>query len=223
MKLYDELLSELNFNADLKNKAFMAKLLKNDKINVLGVKIPTLRLVAKKYSGNIDELIDLPDDYFEVTFVKLLAVSQLNYQSFLSYLDECVKRIDNWATCDSFKAKCISKNKQDFLKYIDKYLSENSEFYQRYALVSLLQFYVEEEYLNKIFECVQRADTNYFYVHMAAAWLIAEVLAKYFDEGLEFLKRGSLDKKTHNKAIQKATESFRISEQDKNILRSIKR
>jgi dimeric dUTPase (all-alpha-NTP-PPase superfamily) len=58
---------------------------------------------------------------------------------------------------------------------------------------------------------------------MAAAWLIAEVLAKYFDEGLEFLKRGSLDKKTHNKAIQKATESFRISEQDKNILRSIKR
>jgi 3-methyladenine DNA glycosylase AlkD len=223
MTLYDELLSELNNNADIKYKAFTEKILNNDKINVIGVRIPTMRSIAKKYKDRVDELLPLSDYYYEVTFVKLCAVSFLPYDRFILYLDECVKRMDNWATCDSFKAKCIAKNRQDFIKYIDKYIGIDGEYFQRFALVSLLNFYVEQEYLPKIFECVNKADTNYFYVHMAVAWLVAEVLAKYYDQGVKFLKAGTLDKKTHNKAIQKATESFRLSEQDKNYLRSIKR
>jgi 3-methyladenine DNA glycosylase AlkD len=82
---------------------------------------------------------------------------------------------------------------------------------------------VEEQYLPKIFECANRANTNYYYVHMAVAWLIAEVLIKFYDEGVEFLKTNSLDIKTHNKCIQKARESFRLSDNQKNLLTKLKR
>jgi 3-methyladenine DNA glycosylase AlkD len=223
MMLYDELLNELNASAENDYKLFTQKLLKNDKINVLGVRIPKLRQIAKKYREKAEELINLPDEFYEVTFVKLCAVAYLPYDRYTSLLDECVKRIDNWCTCDSFIAKCVENNRDDFLKYVDKYLSESGEFYQRFALVCLLHYYVEEKYLPKIFECVNRADTSLFYVHMAAAWLIAEVLAKHYDKGVEYLLSGTLDKRTHNKAIQKATESYRISEEDKKYLKTIKR
>jgi 3-methyladenine DNA glycosylase AlkD len=223
MGMCEEVLEELKSFAEENYKNFMQKLLKDDTINVLGVRIPTMRKIAKKYSGRVDELINFPDDYFEVTFVKLCAVANLPYERFLSLLDECVKRIDNWASCDCFKAKCVENNKQDFVKYIDKYLDEDKQFYQRFALVSLLNFYVEEPYLAKIYESVNRADTNFYYVSMAVAWLIAEVLVKYFDNGVEFLKCNTLDVKTHNRCIQKAKESYRLSDKQKMLLNNLKR
>jgi 3-methyladenine DNA glycosylase AlkD len=223
MTLYERLLADLNANVDVGYKNFNFKLLGNDKLQVLGVRVPILRKLAKQYKDELPSLLHLPDDYYEVTFVKLCAVSLLPYESFIALLDECVRRIDNWAVCDSFKAKCIKANRQDFIKYIKKYIAHEGEFCQRYALTTLLSYYVDEEYLPLIFECAERANTNYYYTHMAVAWLVAEVLTKYFSQGVDFLNRHSLDKSTHNKAIQKATESFRLSEQNKNYLKTIKR
>jgi 3-methyladenine DNA glycosylase AlkD len=223
MMLYDKLLSELLPHAEEGYKAFIKKLLKNDKINVLGVRMPTLRRIAKKYVCDAESLINLPDDYFEITYIKLSAVALLPYDKYISLLDECVKRIDNWATCDSFKANCVNLRQADFLPYIEKYLAASGEFAQRFALTSLLYFYVKEEYLNLIFSAVERADTRKYYVHMAAAWLLAEVTVKFFSEGTEYLKRDALDKKTHNKAIQKACESLRLNEEQKTYLKGLKR
>lgn len=219
--LYEELSGELKANAESGYAAFHKRLLKNEKINVLGVRVPTLRKIAKKYAPRVEELFALPDDCYEITFVKLQAAAQFEWEQFLNYVDRCVSLIDNWATCDCFSAKCIAKHREEFLPYIERYL-QGGEFPQRYALTTLLSFYVGDEYLNLIFSSVKRADTSLYYVHMAAAWLIAEVLIKYYDRGVEFLKSGALDKVTHNKAIQKACESYRLTKEQKDFLRGLK-
>ena len=221
-QLYEELLAELKAQAEPEYAAFHKRLLKNDKINVLGVRVPTLRKLAKRYKNAIDPLISLNDEYYEVTFIKLQAVALLPYEQFINYVDKCVPLIDNWATCDCFAPKCISGRKEEFLPYISKYLN-GGEFPQRFALTTLLHFYVEEQYLQIISQTVRKSDRNLYYVHMAAAWLIAEVLVKFYDNGVEYLKRGELDIKTHNKAIQKACESYRLTKEQKDFLRGLKR
>lgn len=220
---YRQFLDELKGFSDEGYKAFHKKLLKNDDINVLGVRVPDLRKLAKKYSASVDELMSYPDEYYEVTFIKLSAVSLLPYDGFIKYADKCVPLIDNWATCDCFAPKCIAKHRQEFLPFIEKYLSSDKEFYQRFALTTLLHFYVDESYGEMIFRSVQKCDTNYYYVHMAATWLVAEMLVKHYGKTKDFLLENSLDKKTHNKAIQKACESFRLSDEQKIYLKGIKR
>ena len=223
MTPYQQFLDEIKSFAEPEYRDFHKKLLKNDKINVLGVRVPTLRKLAKKYKGEVDNILTFPDEYYEVTFIKLSAVALLDYDDLLARLDTCVKLIDNWATCDCFTPKCISKHKDEFLPVIRKYAAMKGEFEQRFALTTLLHFYVEERYLETIFSLVERSDTSKYYVHMAAAWLIAETLAKYYHRARGFLMENSLDKKTHNKAIQKACESFRLSNNDKNYLKGMKR
>lgn len=223
MTHYREFLDEIKSCAEPAYSNFHKKLLNNNKINVLGVRVPILRKLAKKYKGEVDNLLTFPDDFYEVTFIKLSAVALLDYENFLARLDGCIQLIDNWATCDCFIPKCIAKHKEDFLPAIREYAKREGEFEQRFALTTLLHFYVEEKYLETIFAIVERCDTSKYYVHMAAAWLIAETLAKYYSRARDFLMDNSLDKKTHNKAIQKACESFRLSNNDKNYLKGIKR
>lgn len=220
---YQELLAELNSYADEKYKNFHAKLLKNDNVKVMGVKTPILRKLAKKYGNDIEELLKFPNDYYDVVFIKLTAVSNLEYEKFLQYSDYCVSLIDNWATCDCFSPKCISKHKDEYLPYIRKYALKNSEFSQRFALTTLLHFYVEEKYAETVFSIIEQCNLNYYYVHMAVSWLIAEMLVKNYDIAKSYLMDNTLDKKTHNKAIQKACESFRLSNDRKNFLKGIKR
>ncbi len=221
-QLYEELLAELKSLAEPEYAAFHKRLLKNDKICVLGVRVPTLRKIAKRYKNAIDPLISLNDEYYEVTFIKLQAVALLPYGQFINYVDKCVSLIDNWATCDSFAPKCISGHKEEFLSYVTEYLN-GGEFSQRFALTTLLHFYVEEKYLQFIADTVRQSNRDLYYVHMAAAWLIAEVLVKFYEQGVEFLKLNELDIKTHNKAIQKACESYRLTKEQKDFLRGLKR
>ena len=93
----------------------------------------------------------------------------------------------------------------------------------RYGLVMLLHYYVDEQYLPVIFKSVEELEKNDYYVMMGAAWLIAEVIVKYYEEGVRFLKKGSLPNITHNKAIQKACESFRVKAEEKAYLKSLRR
>lgn len=220
---YPEFLAELRSLADENYRDFHKRLLKNDEIRVLGVRVPQLRKLAKKYAGELDVLMDFPDEYYEVTFVKLTAVSRLDYGEFISYVDRCVPLIDNWATCDCFAPRCVREHREEFLPYLRRYAASEGEFSQRFALTTLLHYYVEERYLDEIFSFAERCDREKYYVHMAAAWLVAETLVKHYERAEEFLRKGSLDRKTHNKAIQKACESYRLSEDKKTYLKGIKR
>lgn len=222
--LYNQLLAQLKEASEEKYAEFHKRLLNDENINVLGVRVPTLKKLAVQYVKYIPEIFDIPDVYYEITFVKLQAVALLKYDDFIKYVDKCVSLIDNWATCDSFAPACIEKNKADFYKHVCRFLARGSEFYQRFALTTLLHYYVEEEWLDSIYNCISNhANTDYYYVHMAAAWLIAEILVKFYDRGVEFLKQNTLDVKTHNKAIQKACESYRLTNEQKDFLKGLKR
>lgn len=223
MTPYEELLAELGKNSDPVYREGHKKLLKDEEINVIGVRVPVMRKIAARYKGRVGEIMDFPDGYHEVTFVKLTAVSLLPYEEFIGYIDRCVPLIDNWATCDSFAPKCISRHREEFLPYIRKYAADGGEFSQRFALTTLLHFYVEEKYLETIFSLCDRCDTSKYYVHMAVSWLIAETLVKFYDRSIGYINEHSLDKKTHNKAIRKACESYRLSTDRKNYLKGIKR
>ena len=225
---YPEFLEEIKSYAEPEYAKFHKRLLKNDNINVLGVRVPQLRKLAKKYINCVDELLSFPDEYYEITFIKLTAVSYLKWEDFVNYVDRCVSLIDNWATCDCFTPKCIEKHKDEFLPFINTYQEEDKEFYQRFSLTTLLHYYVEGKYLETIMDAVQEADTEkYYYVHMAAAWLIAEIAIKFYEETVIFLKANLdgkfIDKKTHNKAIQKACESYRLTAEQKTYLKGLKR
>ena len=123
---YRQLLALLEENADSDYRTFQKRLLKNDSVNLLGVRIPALRKIAKQFKDDLENLFAFPDEFYEVTFIKLTAASYLDYGEFTGYVDKCVALIDNWATCDCFSPKCIAKNRDSFLPYIDKYInSEN--------------------------------------------------------------------------------------------------
>ena len=223
MITYEEVLSRLKENGDEEYRAFHSKLLKNDGIHLIGIRTPVLRALAREWKGEADTFLGFPDDYYEITFLKCALVGALKYDEFIKRVDRLVPLLNNWATCDTFDAPCVKKHREEFLPFIKKYLQSDKEFTVRYGLVMLLHYYVEEEYLHTIYSAVNNVNTDYYYVHMAAAWLIAEVLVKNYESGLEFIKTNALDIKTHNKAIQKACESFRLTSEQKEYLKTLKR
>lgn len=218
---YSNFIEKLSFYAEEEFASFQRKLIFTNR-TILGVRTPTLRRLAKEFSKDIEEIFSYPDEYYETVFIKLTIASALPYQQFLAYLERCIALMDNWALCDSFKAKCIRKNKEKFLSALEELFTKGGEYFERYVLVVLLNEYVEEQYLPRITKYLQRANTQYYYVHMAVAWLVAEILIKEYDAGLILLKAKILPPKTHNKAIQKAIESYRLNNEQKEYLRSLK-
>ena len=218
---YSSFIDELKNLAEPEFAQFQRRLIFTN-YEILGVRTPTLRKIAKTWQGREKELLSFPNAYYEVVFVKLAAISALTFAEFIKNVDDCVSLIDNWALCDSFKAKCISKHKREFLPILELLFEKGREYYQRYVLVVLLAEYVEKEYLPLIRKYIRRANKQPYYVHMAAAWLVAEILVKEYETGICILKEDNLPVKTHNKAIQKAIESYRLTTEQKEFLRSLK-
>lgn len=218
---YFDLLEQLSAVKEEKFASFQRKLIPTRQ-TVLGVRTPVMRKIAKQYVHCVETLLSFPDEYYEVTFIKLSALSLASYKTFIRHVEQCVSLIDNWATCDCFKAKCIHKHKDDFLPILDKIWKRGGEFDKRYVFVTLLYCYIDEKYLPIIENYIRNTDCAEYYVHMAIAWLTAEILVKRYDDGVALLQKGILDKKTHNKAIQKAVESYRLTQEQKTFLRRLK-
>lgn len=223
MLTYDEMLASLRAHEDEAYRAFHRKLLKDDRVNVIGVRMPMLRKLAKQWKGEWESVRTFPDEYYEVTFLKCSIAAQLPFESLLAVLDETVALLDNWATCDGFAPACIAKHRAAFAPYIERYLADGRVFVRRFALTTLLHFYVDEEGLPFVLDCLRKVNAGEYYVSMAAAWLAAEVLVKFPEAGTALLAENALDAATHNRAIRKACESFRVSEERKTALRALRR
>lgn len=219
---YSEFLSVLEPYRDGQFAAFQKKIIRPPKADFLGVRTPDMRKIAKKLQADLSDIFSFPDEYYETTFIKLTIVSLLPYEKFVLWTEKCLPLIDNWALCDCFKADCIKKNREDFLSRMEGYFARGGEYDERFVLVTLLSFYAEEKYLPAIKDFLSRADTTRYYVHMAAAWLTAEILVKCYDKGVELLESGILAPATHDKAIQKARESYRLTPEQKGFLNSLK-
>ena len=220
MIAYEEALSVLRAHADEGYRAFHKKLLKDESIAVIGVRVPVLRALAKAWKGEWAAVRAFPDEYYEVTFLKCSVASFLPLEELLASLEELVSSLDNWAVCDGFAPACVAKNRAAFFPYLEKYLADGRVFARRFALTTLLHFYLDEAWIGQVLQCLRRVRTEEYYVSMAAAWLTAEVLVRFPAAGEAFLREGALDAATCRRAVRKACESFRVSKERKQALRA---
>ncbi len=220
---------ELYKLADEKYKGFSSRLIPG-KDNILGVRLDLLRKIAKKEAKNNakDFLQNIGNKYFEEVMLKgmVIAFSNISFDKKLVYIEKFIPEIDNWSVCDSFCSalkKDIENNKENMFKFISKYFSSQKEFEVRFAYVTLLRYYVNDNYIDRVFDCADLLISDAYYAKMSLAWLLAETAAKYENKTKKYIKTCKLDKFTVNKAIQKVCESKKVSESFKENLKKLRR
>ncbi len=200
--------------------------------DALGIRLPILRKFAKdlmkKYE--LDYLLEnINENYYEEVMLKGMLIASkkdLSWERLEQYILCYVPKITDWALCDTFCSGLkISKKYLDKIwRLIKKYLKSNEEFEVRFALVMILNYFLLDEYIDEVFKIINKVKLDKYYVKMANAWLISYGAIKYFDMTYNFLKEESkLDAWTHNKGIQKSIESFRLTKEQKEMLRELKR
>ncbi len=212
---------------DEKYAAFSAKLTPGIDINkVIGVRLPLLRKLAKEYSRDeeADEFLKtLPHDYFDENMLHGVLLSlEKNYDECIRKLDEFLPYVDNWAVCDIISPVCFKKNKIILISKLDMWLKSDHPFTIRFAMEMYMSFYIDEDYKKEYSDSIAEIRNDEYYVRMMQAWYFATALAKQWDDSIKFLEEKKLDKWTHNKTIQKAIESYRITAEQKDYLRSLK-
>lgn len=199
--------------------------------NIIGVRVPILRNYAKELCKKRDwkQIIkEIDNEYYEEIMLQGMLIGQAKKEDIdiiLKYIEDYIPKIDNWAICDVFCAglKITKKYKNKMWNFIQKYLKSDKEFEIRFAIVMILDYYIEEDHMKEIFKIFDEIKHEGYYVRMAIAWAISICLIKFYNETVKFLEVSKLDNWTYNKAIQKAIESYRISEDKKNILRNMKK
>ena len=209
---------------DEKYREFNSKLLPNID-NVLGVRVPDLRKLAKELAkGNWQNYKD--NLYYEEIMIQGLVIGYANLEpeKRLEFLREFVPKIDNWGTCDIVcsNLKFIKQNKELVWEFIQPYLNSDKEFEIRFGVVILLNYFIEDEYIDRVLLILDKIKHDGYYAKMAIAWALSVCFVKYWDKTFEYFKTSNLEKWTYNKTIQKTCESYRISDKNKNILRNLK-
>ena len=196
---------------------------------ILGVRIPDLRALARQIikDGSAGPFLEIAPTSFEEVTTQGIVIASLPYDKMRLRLPDFTDHIDNWCTCDTLAntAKSIKTHRDDFLAVIDRLLDKNTEFSVRTALVCLLTHYIAEGYLAVIFDRISRvARDDRYYVKMAAAWLLAECFIKFPDDTYPLLaSRNFLPTWTHNKAISKIRDSYRIPDDVKSHLATLRK
>ena len=218
--------------ADKKYQEFHNKLCPNTN-NIIGVRVPVLRKYAKELIQQYEIknlLSNIDNEYYEEIMLQGMIIGlskEKDFNVIKDYIKDFIPKIDNWAVCDGFCAglKITKKYKKDMWEFIQEYLKSDKEFYLRFSIVMILDFYIEKEYLQKDFEIFNNIRNNKYYVQMAIAWAVSLCLIKYYDETIKYLKSKNckLDDFTYNKALQKARESFRITNVQKEELKKMKK
>ena len=223
----DEIREKLFELQDKKYAEFQAKLIPTvDSETVIGVRTPALRALAKELSKrqDIGEFLDeLPHKYFDENQLHAFIISGMkDYEESLKRLIAFLPYVDNWATCDQMSPKVFKKHRKELLPSIESWLESKETYTVRFGIGMLMEHYLEEDFDLKYPEEVAEIRSDEYYINMMIAWYFATALAKQYDQILPFIEEKKLDKWTHNKAIQKAVESYRITPEQKSYLKSLK-
>ena len=221
---------ELKQLADEKYREFQKGLCPGTE-NILGVRVPVLRNYAKKLAKEyeIRELLNhIDNEFYEEIMLQGMLIGlkkDKDIQTILKDIERFVPKIDNWGVCDVFCAglKITKKHEKEMWNFLQKYVTSDKEFEIRFGVVMILDYYITEEYLEKNFAIFDYIQSDKYYVQMAVAWAISICLIKFYDKTIEYLKQAKIDKFTYNKALQKAIESYRISDEQKAELRKMKK
>ena len=194
--------------------------------SIIGVRTPELRKYAKelKKRDDIGEFLrDLPHNYFEENQLHAFIIAQIkDFDECLEALGSFLPYVDNWATCDQMNPKALAKNKPELFKAATEWIASGQTYTIRFGIKVLMDHFLDEDYDRKYPEIVVSVKSDEYYVNMMIAWYFATALAKQYEDILPFIKDLRLAPWTHNKAIQKAVESYRITPEQKEYLKSLK-
>ncbi len=208
-------------------RTFHAKLIPTvDPARIIGVRTPALRALARELQGTpeaADFLSDLPHWYYdENTLHGCLLSAMRDYTQTISAVEVFLPYIDNWATCDLLSPKVFRKNLPDLYEHIPGWLQSDQVYTVRFGIGMLLSFYLDEAFCPEMLALVAGVHSQEYYINMMIAWYFATALAKQPAATLPYVAQHRLDPWVHNKTIQKAIESRRITEETKLYLRSLR-
>ena len=218
---------ELMKLADKDYAAFSHKITPNVEQNkFLGVRVPIVRKLAKTLYNVSDAdsfFNELPHNYFDENMLHGLLIEQIkDYDECVKQLDKFLPFVDNWAVCDSCNPKVFKKNKDKLIKDINRWIKAKDTYTVRFAINMLMGHYLDDDFDEKYLKQVSKVKSNEYYINMVVAWYFATALAKQYDSTIPYIENKVLDDWTHNKTIQKAIESYRISDSQKQYLRTLK-
>lgn len=212
---------------DLSYRDFHAKLMPTvDKARVIGVRTPKLRAFAKEF-GKTEEAKEflkvLPHQYYEENNLHGLLIEQIkDYPTLIRELNRFLPCIDNWATCDLLTVRVVKKHLDTFTEEVERWLASDHTYTIRFGIGMLMRYYLEEHFSLEYPEKVAKIRSEEYYVNMMRAWYFATALTKQYEAIFPFLEEKRLDAWTHNKTIQKAIESYRITQEQKAYLRTLR-
>lgn len=206
---------------------FQAKLIPGkDPEKMIGIRTPDLRKYAKQLvneDGISSFLTDLPHQYFDEDQLHAFIISEIkDYELCVNEVDRFLPFIDNWATCDQLSPKVFRKHRGELLEQIKKWIASDLTYTKRFGIGMLMQHFLDEDFDPAFPETVAQIRSDEYYVNMMTAWYFATALAKQYDSIVPFIENRRLDVWTHNKTIQKAMESYRITPEQKDYLKSLK-
>ena len=224
---YTKFIEYLKSLQDKKYKEFHSSLVLNSKYEMIGIRLPIMRDIAKKIAkSNIEEfLMYAQNKYYEEVMIQGLVISHIKEETqFYNFFKKYIKQIDNWAICDSFcnSIKIIRKYEEKYFQEAIKLSMNEEEFISRVGLIMILNHFINQNNLEKIFNTLNQIKSDKFYINMAEAWLVCEMYIKFPKETTKFLQKNNFNKFTQNKAISKINDSYRVSKEEKELLKALR-
>lgn len=209
---------------DVKFREFHAKLIPTvDQQTIIGVRTPELRKLAREIGEDDGFLRDLPHEYYEENQLHAIIIAGMkDFSGCISRLDEFLPYADNWAATDIMTVKLFKKHTAELLPHIRRWLGSGRTYTIRYAIGCLMNFYLDENFRPEYLEMVSAVECSEYYVSMMVAWYFATALAKQYESAVPYIEQHRLEPATHRRAIQKSIESFRITDEQKKYLRTLK-
>ena len=212
---------------DKKYRELQIKTIPNiDPDTIIGVRTPELRKFAKELFKNNkykDFIEELPHKYFDENQLHAFIIFESkDYDECITLVNKFLPYINNWATCDQGTSKLFKKHTDELLIEIKKWIKSKETYTIRFGISSLMRYYLDDNFKPEYLEMVSKIKSDEYYVNMMKAWYFATALAKQYDEAIKYIENKKLDIWTHNKTIQKAIESYRITDKQKDYLRSLK-
>lgn len=226
--MIEEIRKQLFSMQDIKYRDFQSKLIPTVEYEtVIGVRTPELRKYAKqlaKTEGISEFLEDLPHQYFDENQLHAFLISEIkDYERCLEEVERFLPYVDNWATCDQLLPKVFKNHEKELLEDIRKWMVSDKTYTVRFSIGMLMKYFLDEHFKIEYPGMVAEIRSEEYYINMMIAWYFATAMAKQYEAVLPFIENHRLDMWTHNKAIQKSVESYRIAKEQKEYLRSLKR